>query len=180
MGFDTTASGLWQEQVVGEINDARVDGDRNLVIHPRKRPIASVSSIQLWKGSNSMTLSLTNGGVNRYTIPVQADVIVYPSYELSVSSGSYSINSFSQIKFSRWYTKINYIGGYTSIPLDIQYATTLIASDIFLRHANKEGLVSITQGRITKRWSDRKDGRSGLMIDAEDILNGYRIASGWW
>lgn len=176
----TTASGLWAEAVSGELNDARIDGDLNLVIHPRKRPITSVSSLQIWKGSDSVTLSLTDGATNRYTIPVQADVIIYPGHELSVSASSYALNSLAQLKYSRFYTKLDYIAGYTSIPRPIQHATTLMTADIFMRQANKEGLVSITQGRVTKRWAERKDGRSDFIIDAEEILNPYKIASGWF
>jgi len=175
-----TASGLWNEQITGELNDARVDGDLNLVIHPRKRPINSLSSLQLWRGSDSITLDLTDDSTNRYIIPVQANVIVYPNDELTISGNSILIAGFSEIKFSRWYTKINYIAGYTSIPKDIAYATTLLASDVFMRHANKEGLVSLTQGRISKRWRERSDGRSDLQIDAFRVLDHYRVASGWF
>ncbi len=179
LGF-VTASGLWNESVSGELNDARVDGDQNLVIYPRKRPINSVSSLQLWKGSDSLTLSLTNGSDNRYIIPIQGNVIVYPNSELTVSSSSYSILNFSEIKFSRWYTKLSYIAGYTAIPKDIQYATTLLTADIFMRHANKEGLTAITQGRLSKRWGQRQDGRSDLELTAFNVLNHYRISSGWF
>src|SRR3972149_5602923 len=59
-----TASGLWNEQITGELNDARVDGDLNLVIHPRKRPINPLSSLQLWRGSDSITLDLTDDSTN--------------------------------------------------------------------------------------------------------------------
>ena len=178
LGF-VTSSGLWQEQISGEMNDARVDGGLNLIIHPRKRPVNSLSSLQLWKGSDSITLDLTDNSTNRYIIPVQANVIVYPNDELSVS-GNIIISDFHEIKFSRWYTKIDYIAGYTTIPKDISYATTLLASDIFMRHANKEGLTASTQGRITKRWRERSDGRSDLQLDAFRVLDHYRVASGWF
>lgn len=175
-----TASGLWNEVITEELNDARIDGDGNLVIHPRKRPINSVSGISLRKGSETTALTLTDGDSNnKYVIPVQGDVIVYPSFELT-TTGAFSITNFNEVKYSRWYTDLDYTAGYTTIPADITHATTLIAADIFMRHANKEGLTALTQGRITKRWREREDGKSDLILDAENILNHYRIASGWF
>src|SRR3990167_1230134 len=175
----TTASGLWQEQITGEFNEARVDGDLNLVIHPRKKPVSSLSSLSIQKGSEITTIGLTNGsGNNRYIIPVQADCIVYPSFELSVSS-SVMLNRWSDIKFSRFYTKINYIAGYTTIPKPVALATTYYTADIFMRQANKEGLSYLSQGRIAKRWSETRDGKSLFILDAERMLQHYRISSGW-
>lgn len=180
LGF-TTASGLWNESITGEINDARVDGDANLVIHPRKRPINSISSLKIQKGTRSITVSLTDGdGNNRYILPVQRNMLVYPGFELSIASSSVAITNFYNIKYRRWYTNIDYIAGYTAIPADISQATTLLTADLFMRHANKEGLAALTQGRISKRWMERRDGKSDLILDAEQILNHYRIASGWF
>ena len=178
----TTASGLWNESIVNETLDARIDGDSNLVVYPRKRPINSISALSLWKGTDSVTLTLTDSdGNTKYIKPVQNNCIVYPSYELTISSTSYSIQSFAAIKYSRFYTKMSYIAGYTTIPKDIQLATTMIAADYFMRQANKEGLQSVTQGRVTKRWGARReDGKSPFLVDAENILSRYKITSGWW
>lgn len=178
----TTASGLHNESISGELLDARIDGDLNLVVYPRKRPINSISSLQIWKGTTSITLDLTDSdGNTRYIKPVQNNCIVYPSYELSISSGAYSISSFAELKYSRYYTKMSYIAGYTTIPKDIQLATTMIAADYFMRQANKEGLISVTQGRVTKRWGARReDGKSPFLVDAENILQRYKITSGWF
>ncbi len=178
----TTASGLWNEQITGEISEARVDGDLNLVIHPRKRPINSLSQIQIIKGTASLTLELTSSaGDNRYTIPDPDQVIIYSNRELTIqNTANVFIRNFSEIKFHRCFTKINYIAGYTAIPKDIALATTYVAADTFMRHANKEGLISVTQGRVTKRWQETRDGKSQFILDAENILKDYRITSGWW
>ena len=83
----TTASGIWNEQITNEIQEARVDGDLNLVIHPRKKPVNSISALTIQKGSDTVSVDLTDGsGNNKYIIPVQADSIVYPTFELTVSS----------------------------------------------------------------------------------------------
>ena len=178
LGF-VTASGIWNESVVNETNECRVDGDLNLVIYTRKRPINSVSAINVLKGPVSIALSLTDTeGNTRYTIPVPSNVIVYPNYQLSLTASTI-LHHFGIIKYSRFYTKVSYIGGYTSVPPPINLATVYFAADILMRQANKEGLSSITQGRITKRWAEEKDGKSNWMRRAEELLNFYRISSGW-
>lgn len=175
----TTASGFWNESITGETSEARVDGDMNLVIHTRKRPINSVSALEIVKGSESTTISLTDGdGNNRYTIPSTNEVLVYPSFELTTSS-SVILTKWSDIKYSRFYTKLDYIAGYTTIPGPVKLATTMFTADIFMRQANKEGLVAITQGRVTKRWAETRDGESNFVKEARRLLNPYRIASGW-
>ena len=176
----TTASGIWNESVVDEKSESRVDGDLNLVLHPRKRPINSVSAISIIRGSESTSLDLTDAdGNSRYIIPASDRVIIYPSSEMS-STGTITLTSFSNIKFSRYFTKISYIGGYTSVPEPIKLATTLYLADTFMRQANKEGLASVTQGRLTKRWSETKDGESGFIKSAKQLLMPYRISSNWF
>lgn len=178
LGF-VTASGVWNESVVNEINECRVDGDLNLVIYPRKRPINSVSAISIVKGPVAVALSLTDtAGNTRYTIPVPSSVIVYPNYQLSLTASTI-LHHFGIIKYSRFYTQVSYIGGYTSIPKPISLATAYFAADILMRQANKEGLTSITQGRISKKWAEEKDGKSNWIRRAEELLNFYRISSGW-
>ena len=179
----TTASGLWNEQIVDETIEARVDGGLNLVVYPRKRPINSVSSLALWKGSNSINLTLSGSdGNTKYIKPAQNNCLIYPNYEIATTSSSFSINDFSQIKFSRWFTKLSYIAGYTTIPKDVTLATAMITSESFMRHSNREGLSAITQGKISKRWGSVKGniGKSDILVDAENILMGYKIGSGWF
>ena len=175
----TTTSGLWNESVVDEISKAKVDSGLNLVVHPRKRPINSVSAIDLIKGGDAITLTLTNSdGTTKYNLPTKGGEIVFPNFEID-TSGSTVLNSFADIKYSDYYTRIDYLGGYTAIPEDITVATTLWASDIFMRQSNKENLRSITQGRLTKRWSELKDGESDFIKQSKALLNPYRIASNW-
>ncbi len=173
----TTASGILAEAVVGETAISHVDGESNLMIFPRKIPIISVSSIQLFKGTSNITLNLTSGTSNRYNIPTSADYILYPDYELSLTGASI-ISSFGYIKYTKFFSKINYIGGYTEVPADIRLATVNFVADMIMRHSNKEGLVSMSQGKVSKRWQGR-DNQSDFTRDAYDLLKNYRIASLW-
>jgi hypothetical protein len=51
---------------------------------------------------------------------------------------------------------------------------------MIMRHANKEGLESITQGRVSKRWYQRQEGgESDFYKDALTLLKPYRIVSRW-
>ncbi len=178
----TTASGMALENVVNEISEAHVDGDQNLVIHPRKSPVTTVSGITIIKGSIiNIQLNLTNpaNGTNRYVLPTQGRYIVYPSYELTITSSTI-LHNFINVKYSRFFTQTSYQGGYATIPQDVTLATTMIASDIVMRHANKEGLMAITQGKISKKWAELKDGKSNWIQAAENLLIAYKMGSNWW
>ena len=176
----TTASGILNESIVDEICESRVDGEGNLIIMPRKSPINSVSAIDIVKGSESIVLTLTDGEGNaKYVIPSYKREIIMPSDELDTTASTI-LSTFDDIKFQKAFTKIDYIAGYTTVPGPIKLATLLFVSDTFMRQANKEGLSSLTQGRITKRWAENKYGESNWTIDAKQKLNHYRLASNWF
>lgn len=175
----TTASGIFAEQITGEVSKAFVDADLNLKIFPRKTPIVSVGAVALGRGTSRLNLTLTNGAnVPKYNIPTRGNYISYPQYELAITGGSI-INSFASIRGTEFYVYLDYIAGYTAVPADIRLATVNLVSDVIMRHANKEGLESITQGRVSKRWRQRDDGKSDFVKDAYELLKGYRIASQW-
>lgn len=175
----TTASGVYMEEISNEVAESSyVDGDLNLVVFPRKVPVDSITSISLVKGTDSLDLVLTDGGENRYQLPEPKDRIVYPSAELSLS-GSSVINNFADIKFTKFFCDLTYRAGYSTIPSPISMATVNVASDFIMRHANKEGLESISQGRITKRWYRRSGGESDFIVDAKSLLRPYRIMTNW-
>lgn len=186
----TTASGILNEAIVEEISEtSKVDSNMNLVIFPRKKPIQSVERIELLKGTNSLSLVLTNGTRTdyngdtvtnyRYQLPEPKHKIVYPQRELSTDGGSFVIGGFSDLRGSQYFTRLTYHAGYTQIPAKINVATAMLASEITLRHQNKEGLQLLQQGRITKEWFQRKGGESDLVIDAFNILSSLRPASNW-
>lgn len=175
----TTASGIFAEQITNEVTKAYVDSGLNLKIFPRKTPIISVEGITLAKGTTRMAITMNNGaGVPKYNIPAPGNYISYPQYEFTVTGGSI-IHSLSSLRGTEFYVELNYIAGYQQVPADIRLATVNLVSDVIMRQANKEGLESITQGRVTKRWRQRTDGQSDFVKDAYELLRGYRIASQW-
>lgn len=185
----TTASGIFAETITSEVAKSFVDSDLNLKIFPRKTPIISVQGISLAKGTTRLPITLVNGaGVAKYNIPSTANYISYPQYEFAVTGGSI-ISNLSSIRGTEFYTHLSYVGGYTQVPPDIRLATVNLTSDTIMRHANKEGLSSITQGRVTKRWADRIGASSGegaapagasdFVLDAFSLLRPYRISSQW-
>lgn len=175
----TTASGIFAEQITNEVTKGFVDPDLNLKIFPRKIPIQSVSKIQLGKGTTRLNITLNNSaGVPKYNIPAPGTYISYPQYEFVVTGGSI-IQNLATLRSSEFYIYLDYIAGYTQVPADIRLATVNLVSDTIMRHANKEGLEAITQGRVTKRWHEREGGQSDFYQDAMTLLRPYRIASQW-
>jgi len=178
MGY-TTTSGVLNEQITGEIGDGRTDSESSLMIFPRKSPINSISSLQLVKGSESITIGLTDTDGNaKYTIPTNGKYVLYPNYGLSIT-GSVSIVSFGDIRNTKFFYKMDYIAGYAEVPADIRLATANLVSDTVMRQANKEALAAITQGKVSKRWQERRDGKSDFYLDAIKLLNPYRMTQQW-
>ncbi|MCG3203920.1 MAG: hypothetical protein KCHDKBKB_00597 [Elusimicrobia bacterium] len=178
MGY-TTASGIMNEAIVDEIQDGTVNSDGDLIIFPRKSPLNSISSISLIKGTSSITLTLTDSsGSPKYNIPTHSRSVLYPGYELSIT-GSSVITSFNDLRAGKFFTKMSYVAGYTTVPADIRLATVNYVADVLMRHTNKEALAAITQGKVSKRWQERRGGKSDFILDAEDLLQGYRLTQRW-
>lgn len=179
LGYPNFASGILAESITNEVVKSFINSQGDLVIFPRKLPINSVSTIQLVRGTTVLTLTLTNSaGDVRYNIPSTNDQIIYPSQELSLTGVS-TISNFSQLRGIRFFAKITYNGGYSEVPADIRLATANLVADVIMRHSNKEGLESITQGRVSKRWKDRDDGQSDFVKDAHKLLDPYRMSTTW-
>lgn len=175
----TTASGLLKEAFTDQKVRVAVDTESNLRIFPPKTPIVSVSGMTLVRGTTSITLSLADSsGTPRYDIPWQSDQIIYPAEELSLNGVS-TINNFSQLRGNTFFAKLSYIAGFDPLPNPVKLATVNLTADIIMRQANKEGLESIQQGRISKRWKENADGKSQFYSDAETLMNPYRHPTNW-
>ena len=176
----TTASGVLKEAITNENAAGRVDTDGSLVIFPRKIPIVSLEGITLLRGTTTIDLELENGdGDKRYNLPPASDYILFPGDELSIS-GSSTLTSFYSLRSTKFFSRIDYTAGFDPIPADIRMATVNLTSDMVMRHANKEGLESITQGRVSKRWRQRyfnDFGESDFILDADKLLDHYRLDS---
>lgn len=162
------------EDISNEVNESLVDSDGNLMIYTKKVPIQSVSGITLKMGTYSTDLSLTSGSDNRYDITAEGRYVLYPYQEVTLT-GTVVIRDFFSIRSRKLLTKVSYRAGYETIPNDIKDAVNLLTKDIFIRQANPMDLSSVSQGGISMSYRDRTDGRSDMALDAERILESYKL-----
>ncbi len=174
----TSSTGILLEDIVNERAYGKVDDEGNLLVYPKKQPIITCSGIQLYKGTSTITLTVTSGGTDKYNISPTNEYVLYPASELTLN-GTSLLSSFQELRGTRFFVKISYQGGYSVVPADIRLATVNLVADIIMRHSNKEALASITQGRVTKRWMDRRDGESDFVKDAYKLLQPYRMPTRW-
>jgi hypothetical protein len=163
--------------VTNEESDGLIDSDFNLVVYPRKLPIQSVSAISLVKGQDVITLTIVDGnGNNKFNIPTSKTNILYPNRELAFDSVSI-VDSFASLRGDRFFTRISYRAGYTTIPEDMKFATNLYVVDRVMRGINPGGAESIRQGGITIKYptsSKSTQGDSDNIMDAKSILMHYK------
>src|SRR5450755_1209271 len=69
--------------------------------------------------------------------------------------------------------RVDYTGGFTTLPDDIKEATALYATLELMRYINPFGLVGETMGKRSLRWQSFQ-GKHALEIDAQDILKHYK------
>ena len=163
---------LPSETIVNEITNGYVTSDGDLAIFTKKMPIISVEAIDIIKGTDTITLTLTDtGGATRYNIPDSKNRILYPGSELAYS-GSSVVTTFFQLKGTDFFTRTDYTAGYTTVPSGIVDAVTLLVKDIITRNLNPSGATRLTQGAITYAFEE-KTGESDNVKDAKAILNNY-------
>lgn len=166
------------ETVTDEIVKGFIDADGSLIFFPRKRPINSLTSINIVKGSSDVALTITSGGDNAYTIPKTADRVVFPIHDITLNS--VDIIDFASLRNTDFYIKATYESGYATIPDIVKEATALYVLDTVGRSANLSGASKVSQGGISVEYGNRLfvDGRSELVLDAERILQGFVKVSG--
>ena len=166
------------ETITDEIAKAFIDADSSLVIFPRKKPIVSLTSVNLVKGSADVSISLVNGNNDFiYTIPEPKERIVFPIADITLQS--VSLLDFGTLRTVEFYSKITYQAGYTTIPDIVKEATALFAIDTIARSSNITGAVSVSQGGISINYGSNSGGRSELVKDAERLLHGYTRVTGF-
>ena len=164
---------LLREDITDEKCQGMVDADNNLVVYTRKRPINSVSSVEIVKGTYSGALTLTSGGKATYDIPVTRDRVVFPGADATLQT--VSIIDWGALRTTNFYTEVSYNAGYYGyeIPQPVQDACQLWVMDIIARKQNPSGATSIKQGGIAMSFAQRS-GESDLIKDAHALLAPYR------
>lgn len=172
-------TGILEENIVGEKVKGVVTTDGDFQIFPNKLPVTTVSGITIKKGTSSISLELTNdAGADRYDINYDENYILIAGDEIAFDGNSI-LRSFYDLRSKKFFVKLDYKAGYTTVPADIRLATVNLVADTIMRQANKDGLEMITQGKVTKKWQRRQDGKSDFELDAEKLLIPYRISSRW-
>ena len=163
------------ETITDEVSKAFVDSDSSLIIFPRKRPINSLTSVALTKGSVDVNISLTNSQQeNIYTIPTTKDRIIFPIADITLQS--VNMLDFGVLRTVEFFSKITYNAGYQTIPNEVKEATSLFVLDMIGKGINIVGATSISQGGISMSFSN---GENKLVKEAKELLRGLKQVSGW-
>jgi len=167
---------LLREDISNEKCSGMVDADDNLVIYTNKRPLNSVSSVKIVKGTYSGTVALTSSGKATYDIPTTKDRIIFPGADVTLET--VSIIDWGALRTTSFFTEISYNAGYYGyeIPQPIQRACALLTMDILVRKQNIAGASEIRQGGISMRFAE-KTGESDLVKDAHALLAPYQIVA---
>lgn len=164
------------EDIVDEMRQGRITTDGDLLIFPSKLPVQSVASISLSKGTTSLALTLSVGGVNKYNVDYSKRKILFPGSEIALNAAPTFINLYS-LKSTQFFTKISYQGGWplSELPNTIKQATILYMREILSRRFNTTGANEISQGGVTLKFgTGRSERKSDLIADAEQLLGPYR------
>jgi len=162
------------ETVTNETDWARISNNGELQISVRRRPIVSVTSVNLIKGGFSTSLTLTDSSGNAlYQIPTPSNKFVFPN-SFFYLTGSFLAGGSSQLytlRGARVMYQMTYVGGYMTPPDDLKFAVQLLFRDIFSKQFNTQQLASFTQGSYSESYGGRMaDGLSALEKQAKNIL----------
>jgi len=164
------------ENITNEELEGFIDYDNNLIVYTKKIPIQTVTSLKIFKGTTEGTLSLTDSDNNNKYIVAGGtkDHIIYPDSEQNIVSGNYSIiGTFASIKTSRFWTRMSYQAGYSTIPSDILLAVDLVIMYFLQLNINSLGAKSVSVAGMNFSF----DGESELLKQARKILQNYMKTS---
>lgn len=162
-GFLTTT-------VSGERGRTVITPAGDLIIYPRVRPIqqGSVAAIRLVKGGFSTSLTISSNGTDYYQVPYPYTYLNYPSSYLA-GTGTLMIGGSQQLitlKDANTYYEIDYTGGLSSTPPDLQDACDLWVRDILIRRLNPMAAQEVRQGSFSFSRQIRSSAGKGDMIDS--------------
>jgi len=158
-----------------ETDRALINNDGELQISVRRRPIVTVTSVNLVKGGFSTSLNLTDGqGNNIFQLEYPGNKLVFPNSYLYMT-GTYLAGGASQLltlRGAKMLYQITYTGGFLTPPDDLKYAIMLYFRDIYQKQYNTRQLSSFTQGSYSENYAgiNSTKGRSMYVQEAEDVL----------
>jgi hypothetical protein len=158
-----------------ETDRAYISNEGELHISVRRRPIVSVTSINLVKGGFTTALTLTDtNGAALYQLEYPGNKIVLPNSYLYMS-GTYLAGGSSQLftlRGARVFYQMTYAGGFQTIPDDLKYAVMLYFRDVYQKQFNTQQMSSFSQGSYSENYAgvNNTKGRSNYIQEAESIL----------
>lgn len=173
----TTTSGILAESIVREKSNGKVDADGNLVIDVMHAPInfdsygnPLVSLVEFNQGGVRVSLNLTDGTNNALNTLLEVSEtgrkIIYPSLyffpALSTVTPTRKTNLYS-LKDVRFWVDISYIGGYQTVPEDIQLATNYYVADILTHRDNPNFASSVHQGSYSVSYGNKAKGTADIV-----------------
>lgn len=187
----TTLSGMLSEAVVNEKARGKLDAQNNMVIDVAKPPIhfdansnPIVTKITYTYGAVRIDLSLTDNSSNPLNTILEVEEnrkkIYYPSIyyvpAIATVTPTAKLNLYN-LKDTAFWTLISYVGGYDTLPEDVQLATNYIVADFLLHRDNPNFLSSYTQGSTSSSFAPSSESRKlkiseGLHI-AQTLLQPY-------
>lgn len=160
------------QTVTNEIDRAALSPMGELMINFRRRPVQTVTQIQLVKGGFNTTLNLTDtNGVPLYQIPYGGKFLRFPSSYLA-SAGTLILGGSTQLVTMRGadvFSQISYTGGYITIPADLKMACVLWTRSLLSWQYNNQGANNFTQGSYSVGFGQDADDR--FIRQAKNILN---------
>lgn len=138
------------------------------VIDVRRRPLHSVSSVNVTIGGQSSALTLADSAGNLlYDIPDPGNrLVISDAYFMTTGIGS----QLSSLRGGNTFAQITYVGGYQTVPEDLKYAASLYAKDTATQK-DSQGLSGFSQGSYSESYdTSSNSGKSQLIEEAESIL----------
>lgn len=191
---ETTTSGMMYESITSERQVGKIDNYGNLVIDVGKPPVAFdvngnplVSLVQYEFGGIRVPLQITDGTGNALNTLLDVSEnrrkIIYPSIYflpyLPTVTPTAKMNLYN-LRDTKFWTLINYYGGYPVLPYDIVQAANILTLYFLTIRDNPNFVQMIRQGSYTvdyfqrsNRGGDNGRSESKMVIAAQEILDSY-------